>query len=127
MSSWNVKYGIEHRGQLGAHALPAWLRRCWELESVGEVSGKSFMQLMKSLVDSVLLYGTEIWGWHQKLEGSSQIELRELCIFLCVGIHPQKVSLMIEADAFPVVWLTRISAFPFGSRCCPSCCMKEGF
>ena len=38
--------------QLGSQALSAWLWRCWE--SVGEVSGKSFMQLMKSLVDSVL-------------------------------------------------------------------------
>ena len=44
--------------EMGSRALGAWLRRC--RESVGEVNGKSFMQLMQSLVESVLLYGAEI-------------------------------------------------------------------
>ena len=102
---------VEHRVQLGSQALSTWLRRC--RESVGEVSGKSFMQLMKSLVDSVLLYGAEIWGCHRKLEGLSQIQLRALRIFFGVGVRHPKVSLMMEADAFPVVWLARIKCISF--------------
>ncbi len=43
---------------MGSQALGAWLRRC--RESVGEVNGRLFMQLMQSLVESLLLYGAEI-------------------------------------------------------------------
>lgn len=82
---------VEHRVQLGSQASSAWLQRC--RESVGEVSGKSFVQLMKSLVDSVLLYGAENWGYHRKLEGLSQIQLRALRIFFGVGVRHPKVSL----------------------------------
>ena len=35
----------------------------------------------KSVVESVLLYGAEILGCHQKLEGLSHIQLRTLCIY----------------------------------------------
>ena len=59
--------------EMGSRALGAWLRRC--RESVGEVNGKSFMQLMQSLVESVLLYGAEIWGCHRKLDGLNQLQL----------------------------------------------------
>ena len=41
--------------EMGSQTLGAWLRRCQE--SVGEVIGRSFMHLMRSLVESVLLYG----------------------------------------------------------------------
>ena len=58
----------------------AWLRRC--RESVGEVNSRSFLQLLQSLVESVLLYGFEVWGCHHRLEELSQIQLRALCIFL---------------------------------------------
>ena len=74
---------VEHRVQLGSQALCVWLRRCQEF--VGEVSGKSFMQLMKSLVDPVFMYGAEIWGCHQKFEGLSQIQLWALHIFFGVS------------------------------------------
>ena len=66
------------------------------------------MQLMQSLVDSVLLYGAEIWGCHQKLDGLNQLQLRALRILFGVGVHHPKVSPMIEADTFPVVWLARM-------------------
>ena len=70
---------VEHRVKLGSQALGAWLRRC--RESVGEVNARSFLQLLQSLVESVLMYGAEVWGCHHKLEGLSQIQLRALRIF----------------------------------------------
>ena len=97
--------------EMGSRALGAWLRRC--RESVGEVNGKSFMQLMQSLVESMLLYGAEIWGCHRKLDGLNQLQLRALRIFFGVGVRHPKVSLMIEADAFPVVWLARMRCVAF--------------
>ena len=48
---------VEERGKAGARALSDWLRRC--RATVGEVRGATFVRLMESLVESVLLY---IWG-----------------------------------------------------------------
>ena len=62
---------VEHRVKLGSQALGAWLHRCYE--SVGEVNGRSFLQLLQSFVELVLLYGVEILSCHHKLEGWSQI------------------------------------------------------
>ena len=62
---------IENRVKLGSQALCAWLLRC--RESVGEVNTRSFLQLLQSLVESVLMYGVEVRGCHHKLEGLSQI------------------------------------------------------
>ena len=72
---------VEHQVKLGSQALGTWLWRC--RESVGELNGRSFLQLLQSLVESVLLYGVEVWGCHNKLEGLSQIRLRALRIFWC--------------------------------------------
>ena len=44
---------VEHRVKLGSQALGAWLRSC--RESVGEVNGRSFLQLLQSLAESVLM------------------------------------------------------------------------
>ena len=72
----------------------------------------SFMQLMHSLVASVL-YGAESHGCHQILDGLNQLQLRALRIFFGVGVCHPKVSLMMEADAFPVVWLARMRCVAF--------------
>ena len=44
----------------GARALSAWLKRC--RATVGVVKGKSFTKLWGASVESVLLYGAEVWG-----------------------------------------------------------------
>ena len=102
---------VEHRVKLGSQALGAWLRRCHE--SVGEVNGRSFLQLLQSLVESVLLYGAEVWGCHHKLEGLSRIQLRAMRIFFGVGLCHPKGSLLMEADAMPIAWLARVRCAAF--------------
>ena len=51
---------LEERAKAGAKALSAWLKRC--RATVGLVKGKSFTKLLGALVESVLLYGPEVWG-----------------------------------------------------------------
>ena len=51
---------VEERGKAGARALSDWLRRC--RATMREVRGATFVRLMESLVESVLLYGAEVWG-----------------------------------------------------------------
>ena len=54
------------------------------------------MKLMESLVESVLLYGAEVWGCGRQLEQVEQVQLRAARIFLGVGrLHP-KVALLFE-------------------------------
>ena len=47
----------EERGRVGAKALSDWLRKC--RAAVGEVT---IVRLLELLVESVLLYGAEVWG-----------------------------------------------------------------
>ena len=50
----------EERAKAGAKALSDWIRRC--RVAVGELRGETFVKLLEMLVDSVLLYGAEVWG-----------------------------------------------------------------
>ena len=69
-------------GVLGIGCLAA-DSRCHE--SVREVNGRSFMQLMQSPVKSVLF--AEIWDCHQKLDGLNQLQLRALRSFFGAGVR----------------------------------------
>ena len=91
---------VEHRVKLGSQSLGAGLQRC--RESGGEVNGRSFLQLLQSLAESVFMYGAEVWGCHHKLEGLSRIQLRAMRIIFGVGLHHPKGSLLMEADAVPI-------------------------
>ena len=86
---------VEHGVKLGSQALGAWLRRC--CESVGEVNGRSFLQLLQSLVESVLLYGVEIWGCHHKLEGLSHYEDVVVCASGVIAKHTYILGLLPAA------------------------------
>ncbi len=67
---------VEERAKAGAKALSDWLRRC--RAAVGELRGETFRKLLEMLVDSVLLYGAEVF------------QLRAARIFLGVGrLHPR--------------------------------------
>ena len=43
------------------------------------------MRLLEALVDSVLLYGAEVWGWCRQTDLLVQVQLRATRIFLGVG------------------------------------------
>ncbi len=95
--------------KLGSQALGAWLRRC--CESGGEMNGRSFLQLLQSLVESMLMYGAEVC--YHKLEGLNQIQLWTLRIFFGVGLRHPRASLLMEADSVPVAWLARVRCAAF--------------
>ena len=89
----------EERAKAGTRALGDWLRRC--RAAVGEVKGSTFM---KMLVESVLLYGAEVWGCGGQLRPVENVQMRAARIFLGVGrLHPL-VSLQFEMNMLPVKW-----------------------
>ena len=71
---------------------------------MGEVKGSTFMKLMEILVESVLLYGAEVWGCGGQLRPAENVQMRAARIFLGVGrLHPL-VSLQFEMNMLPVKW-----------------------
>ena len=72
---------------------------------------------MSALVDSMMLYGVEIWGWGctRGLEAIEQVQMHAFRMFFGVGtLHP-KVSLMMELEFLPVVctWEPRVRCVQF--------------
>ena len=62
---------IEERAMAGAKALSGWLSSCRVM--VGEVKGATFRKLKETLVETVLLYGAEVWGGCRVLEAVEQV------------------------------------------------------
>ena len=84
--------------------------------AIGEVKGVTFMKPMETLVGSVLLYGTEVWGFGRQLEQVEQVQLRAARIFLGVGrLHP-KVALLFEVMMLPLKWEARSRCIDFWLR-----------
>ena len=84
----------------GARALSGWLRSCRAM--VREVRGTTFKKLMEALVETVLLYGAQVWGDSRILEPVEQVQMRAVRIFLGVGrLHP-KVSLQFDMQMVPL-------------------------
>ena len=91
---------IEERAMAGTRALSSWLRSCRAM--VREVRGTTFRKLMEALVETVLLYGAEVWGGSRILEPVEQVQMRAARIFLGVGrLHP-RVSLQFEMQMVPL-------------------------
>ena len=51
---------MEEKAAAGRRALGAWMKRC--KAEVGDVCLYMFKRPMSALVDSLMLYGVEIWG-----------------------------------------------------------------
>ena len=94
---------VEERGKAGARALSGWLRRC--RTTVGEVRGATFVRLMESLVESVLLYGAEVWSGGAQLRQVENVQMRVARIFLGVGRLHLLVSLQFEMNMPPMKWV----------------------
>ncbi len=57
---------------------------------------------MEALVETVLLYGAEVWGGSRILESVEQVQMRVAQIFLGVGrLHPRE-SLQFEMQMVPL-------------------------
>ena len=105
------KVMVDSRAKAGARALSAWLKRC--SLSVGEVKGESFVRLLEALVESVLLYGAEVWGCCRQIGPLEQVQMRAARIFLGVGrLHP-RVALQYEMMMLPLVWVARRRCIEF--------------
>ena len=102
---------VKERANAGARALSSWLRGC--TVAIGEVKGETFMKLMEMLVESVLLYGVEVWGCGRQLKQVEQVQLWAARIFLGVGrLHP-KVALLFEMKMLPLKWEARSRCIDF--------------
>lgn len=55
-----LKDMVEDRAAAGKRALGSWLGRC--RREVGDDGVGTFKKLLNSLVESIILYGAEIWG-----------------------------------------------------------------
>ena len=99
------KVMVDSRARAGARALCAWLRRC--RVAVGGVQGESFVKLLEALVESVLLYGAEVWECCKRTEALEQVQVRAARIFLGVGWRHPRVALQYEMMMLPLVWEAR--------------------
>ena len=80
---------------------------------MGEVRGATFVRLMESLVESVLLYRAEVWGGRAQLGPVENVQMQAARIFLGVGrLHPL-VSLQFEMNMLPMKWVAMKRSIEF--------------
>ena len=70
---------VEERRREGVKALSDWHRRC--RASVVGVKGATFVRLVELLVESVLLYGAEVWWCGGQLGPVENVQMRAVRIF----------------------------------------------
>ncbi len=97
------KVTVDSRARVGARTLCALLRRC--RVAVGEVQGQPFVKLLEAMVESVLLYGAEVWGCCRWMEALEQVQLR--AARMGVGWWHPRVALLYEMMMLPLVWEAR--------------------
>ena len=71
------------------------------------------MSVSESFIDSVLLYGAEVWGCMRGIDGVEQLQLRALRSFLGVCRSHPKASLLSEIYIMPIVWMPRVRCIVF--------------
>ena len=99
------KVMVDSKATAGARALCAWLRRC--RISVGEAQGDAFVKLLEAVVESVLLYGAEVWECCKRTDALEQVQLRAARILLGVGRRHPRVALQYEMVMLPLEWEAR--------------------
>ena len=106
-----LKNMVEERALAGKKALGAWFHRC--RTELGDIGVGVFRKLMASLVESTMLYGSEIWGCNRDLEKIEQVQMRALRLFFGVRTLHLKVSLLAEMGDLLVKWLARMRCVLF--------------
>ena len=81
-----------------------------------EVRGATFVRLMESLVESVLLYGAEVWGCGAQLGPVENVQMRVARIFLGVRRLLPLVCLQFEINMLPMKWLTMMRSIEQGAN-----------
>ena len=61
----------------------------------------------------IVVWGRDLGLLSDVRYGLKQLQLRAMRVFFGVGVRHSKVSLMMEADAFPVGWLVRVRCVTF--------------
>ena len=78
------------------------------VQCLNRIKDGTFLKLMEALIESVILYGSEVWGCTQNLEPIELVQLRAYRIYLGVGkCHPRS-SLHFEMGILPVNWLAKL-------------------
>ena len=68
-----------------------------------------YFQEVVRLVQSVLLYGAEVWGCLRCLEPLEQVQLRALQSYFGVPTSHPRTSLLAKMEVLSVGWEARIS------------------
>ena len=85
-------------------------------KDVGRVCRGTFEKVLEMLVESVVMYGAEVWGCCRQLGEVEQVQLRAMRIVLGVGrLHP-KVSLLVEMGVLPLEWVAKLKFVEFWYR-----------
>ena len=81
------------------------------------LSGQYFKKLFECMVQSVNLYGSEVWGCNTSLMCLDQLQLRFLRSFFGVARSHPRVSLFAEMDcSLPLCWEARVRCVSFGMK-----------
>ena len=83
-----------------------WMQRC--RFSVGDLHIGTYRELMAAMVDTVVMYGAEVWGCLGKLKIIEQLQMRGFRMFLGVSRYHPRTALGMEMDVLPLVWEARI-------------------
>ena len=105
---------VEERALAGKKALGAWFHRC--RTELGDIGVGVFRKLMASLVETTMLYGSEIWGCNRDLEQIEKVQMRAQRLFSGVRTLQPKVSLLAEVGGLPVKWLARMQSVIFWGK-----------
>jgi hypothetical protein len=63
---------------------------------------------MAAMVDTVVMYGAEVWGCLGKLQIVQQLQRRGFHMFLGVSRYHLRMALGMEMGVMPSVWEARI-------------------
>ena len=75
---------VEDRVRAGSEALWSWWEGCRRVE--GQINGHTFLKMMEVMVNSVVLYGSEVWGCCSNLDQVEQLQYLGCSTVLTGGI-----------------------------------------
>ena len=82
------------------------MQRC--RSSVGDLHIGTCRKLMAAMVDTVVMYGAEVWGCLGKLQIVEQLQMRGFLVFLGVSRYHPRTALGMEMGVLPLAWEARI-------------------